>query len=115
MCYRGHAPIASGRITTLTFRLIASKAASRLFDDFQRFDEGKLDEEMFAEAPVLDSWKLVVGWAYALGGVVTGHPRIPDGREVVSSQLFFLDPERAVARTLNGWYRLGLPHGAERN
>ncbi|WP_296022115.1 DUF6634 family protein [uncultured Agrobacterium sp.] len=99
----------------MPFRLTDPNVARRLLDDLHRFADGTLEDDALAEAPLLQSYKLVIGPAYALGGIVSGHPRIPDGREIVSSQLFFLDPERAVARTLNRWYRLGLPHGTERN
>ncbi|QRM56407.1 DUF6634 family protein [Sinorhizobium sp. BG8] len=99
----------------MAFNLIDPHVARRLLDDLRRFSNKELDEEDFAMAPVLRSYRLTLGPAYALSGTVSGHPYIPDGREIVSSQLFFLDSERAVARTLNRWYRLGMPHGSERN
>ncbi|ASY62555.1 hypothetical protein SJ05684_c10990 [Sinorhizobium sojae CCBAU 05684] len=48
-----------------------------------------------------------MGHAFALTGIVQGHPRIDDGRRVVTSQLFYLDPNLGIARTMNRWYRLG--------
>ncbi|WP_440657825.1 DUF6634 family protein [Ensifer adhaerens] len=78
-------------------------------------EAGTVDEAVLAAAPILQFYKLVVGPACALGGVVRGHPHLPDGHEIVSSQLFYLDAERGVARTLNRWYRLGLPDGCAMN
>lgn len=99
----------------MLFRLTDLPVACQLLDDLHRYAEGLLGDDALADAPLLQSYKFVVGPAYALGGIVSGHPRIADGREIVSSQLFFLDPERSVARTRNRWYRLGLPYGLERN
>ncbi|MBB3411903.1 hypothetical protein FHT87_005870 [Rhizobium sp. BK316] len=39
-----------------------------------------------------------------LMGVMSGHPSIKDGPGV-TSELFFLDRERKLARTLSRWYR----------
>lgn len=43
-----------------------------------------------------------------LEGVVEGHPKLGTGREITTSQTFYLDTELGIARTLNRWYRLGV-------
>ncbi|WP_312886747.1 DUF6634 family protein [Rhizobium laguerreae] len=86
-----------------------------LLADFHLANSGGLDPDIVANAPVLENYSLAIGPSYALSGVVSGHPHFADGRHIVTSQLFYLDPERAVARSLSRWYRLGLPHGFQRN
>ncbi|MEA1842969.1 DUF6634 family protein [Agrobacterium tumefaciens] len=58
------------------------------------------------ETPILRNYKPIIGKAFALSGVVSGHPRLADGHEVITSQLFYLDEDRGLARTMNRWYRL---------
>ncbi|NVP57586.1 DUF6634 family protein [Mycoplana rhizolycopersici] len=92
----------------MTFRFDSPATARRLFDDLTQLDDGTLDvSAVLADAPTLSDHKLVLGWAHALSGVVHGHPRLPDGNKVVTSQLFFLDPQLGLALTMNRWYRLG--------
>ncbi|WP_376774331.1 DUF6634 family protein [Rhizobium laguerreae] len=87
----------------------------RLLADFHLTNSGGLDPDIVANAPLLENYSLAIGPSYALSGVVSGHPHLTDGRQIVTSQLFYLDPERVVARTLNRCYRLGLPRGFQRN
>lgn len=68
---------------------------------------------MLANAPLLEEFALVRHSALSLSGIVSGHPRISDGHRCVTTQIFYLDTERGVARSVNRWYRLGRPHGAE--
>ena len=92
----------------MTFRFDSPATTRRLFDDLRRIDDGTLDvPSILADAPTLSDYKLVLGWSHALSGVVHGHPRLQDGHEVVTSQLFYLDPQLGLARTMNRWYRLG--------
>lgn len=93
---------------SLTFRFDNPATAPRLLDDRTRLDDGALDvSSILADAPTLTGHKLVLGWAHALSGVVHGHPRLQNGHEIVTSQLFYLDPQLGLARTMNRWYRLG--------
>lgn len=55
----------------------------------------------------INSWALSQRSVPCLMGRTLGHPAIGDGRPALSSELFYLDPERGVARTLSRWYRLG--------
>lgn len=64
-----------------------------------------------ADAPspavAINSWAL--GWRSVpcLLGRPIGHPSVGDGRACLSSELFYLDPGRGIARTMSRWYRLG--------
>ncbi|QFY60489.1 hypothetical protein FZ934_08630 [Rhizobium grahamii] len=89
-----------------TFQWIDSQTTERLLEDIHRANAGEFEMIDIANAPLLDGYKAVVGHAYALSGIVSGHPRLREGKEIVTSQLFFLDAERGIARTMNRWYRL---------
>ncbi|MVA33950.1 DUF6634 family protein [Agrobacterium vitis] len=92
----------------MTFRFDNPASALRLFDDLRQLDDGTLDiTSVLADAPTLSAHNLVLGWSHALSGVVHGHPRLQDGNKIVTSQLFYLDPQQGFARTMNRWYRLG--------
>ncbi|MGO7904198.1 DUF6634 family protein [Rhizobium leguminosarum] len=42
-----------------------------------------------------------------LVGRTTGHPGITDNRVACTTELFYLDKEHGLARTMSRWYRLG--------
>ncbi|MDK1389979.1 hypothetical protein QN224_32165 [Sinorhizobium sp. 8-89] len=86
---------------------------TRLADDIRKASSERFGPAMLANAPFLDEYGLVRQPALSLTGIVTGHPRISDGHRCLSTQIFYLDLEQGVARTVNRWYRLGRPHGLE--
>jgi hypothetical protein len=60
-------------------------------------------------APLLDSYRpIVTSLGVRLVGHVTGHPELGT-RDVVTSQLWWADPNGAWVRTLSRYYRLGAP------
>lgn len=66
--------------------------------------------EDLAGAPLLEGWCIVVDTPFpVLQGVVTGHPRLPDGHMIATSPLLWLAPDATAARTVSRWYRLGVP------
>lgn len=82
----------------------------RALRDLEQLEAGKLEtSDILAEAPLLENHRLVLGWCHAMKGIVTGHPLFPDRREIVTSQLIYLNPDIGLARTLSRWYRLGTP------
>jgi hypothetical protein len=61
-------------------------------------------------APILDRWILGHRFVPCLTGLSTGHPRlVGENRLVATSDLWMLSEDRAWARTLSMWYRLGRP------
>ncbi len=58
-------------------------------------------------AVAINSWALSQRPVPCLVGRTLGHPSVGDGRPVLSSELFYLDSERGIARTMSRWYRLG--------
>lgn len=93
----------------MNFCLFDPGVGQSLLEDLARLESGHVKDSLLADAPLLNGYRLVPTAAFALEGVVTGHPRLPDGRMIVSSQLCYLDAARGVARTLNRFYRLGRP------
>lgn len=58
-------------------------------------------------APVLDRYAPVLGpLGLQLVGDVTGHPQL-GSRRIVTSQVWFADPQNRWVRTLSRFYRLG--------
>ena len=72
--------------------------------------------------PHLENWAIAGGFVSVyrapdrvtrrLVGVVTGHERLDDGREVTTSELQSIDYEARTARTKNSDYTLGEPDPA---
>lgn len=82
----------------------------RLLRDLEHLDAGTLDvADIMKDAPLLEDHRMALGWCHAMKGIVTGHPLLPDGKEIVTSQLMYLDPDAGLARTLSRWYRIGTP------
>lgn len=75
-----------------------------LVDDLDRFSKY---HEVPTPSATLNSWTVCNVPSLALTGISRGHPLLPDGRLIVSSQLFFLDERLKIARTLSRWYSLG--------
>ncbi|WP_418883819.1 DUF6634 family protein [Allorhizobium ampelinum] len=88
----------------------------RILADLEQLEAGNLDTaHILATAPLLERYRLVLGWSHAMGGIVTGHPLLPDGKEIVTSQLIYLDTSIGLARTLSRWYRVGTPRQQREN
>ncbi len=54
-----------------------------------------------------NTWTLGKRVVPCLVGRALGHPAITDGKAAFSSELFYFDPDRGIARTMSRWYRLG--------
>lgn len=89
------------------FHWLDSEATERLLDDIRRVNDGTFDMGAVADAPTLEGYRVTIGTAYALTGLVSGHPRLTDGKEIVTSQLFYANQDLGICRTMNRWYRLG--------
>ena len=90
----------------MTYEWLDDATVLRLLKDLQKAEAGDFKNLPISDAPVLANYKPVLGNVFALSGTVTGHPRLRDGKEIVTSQLFYLNSEVGVARTMNRWYRL---------
>ena len=79
--------------------------------DMERVRRGVPPEAMAdEEAPILDRWILAQRIVPCLAGLATGHPRlVGENRLIGTSDLWMLSEDRAWARTLSRWYRLGRP------
>ncbi|WP_348647031.1 DUF6634 family protein [Rhizobium leguminosarum] len=90
----------------MIYRWLDGATVVRLLHDLRRVESGELGDFQTGEAPMLGNYRAVIGQAFALKGIVSGHPRLGDGKEIVTSQLFYLNSEIGIARTMNRWYRL---------
>lgn len=90
----------------MTYQWLDEATVLRLLTDLQRVEAGEFEKLPLAGAPLLENYRPVLGNVFALSGIVTGHPRLRDGKEIVTSQLFYLNPELGIARTMSRWYRL---------
>lgn len=88
------------------FQWIDNAATERLLEDIRKANRCEFDASALAAAPLLEHAKIIRGYCYALSGVVSGHPRLEDDKEIVTSQLFWMDEELGVCRSMNRWYRL---------
>lgn len=88
---------------------------SRLVEDLRLAETGPLSAADFPESPILRSHRIIRMSVGMLEGVVEGHPNLSTGREITTSQIFYLDTENGIARTLSRWYRLDVPTSAGRH
>ena len=75
-----------------------------LADDLEYIDRGM---SVISPAVILQEWFLMKRAVPCLVGRTVGHPMIPDRHPACTSELYYFDPDRGVARTLSRWYRLG--------
>lgn len=97
----------------LDYRRITPDFVERLqmlADDCARLaHDSSFVADRLRNAPVLDLYvPLVTPVGLHLVGHVSGHPRL-GSRKIVTSQLWFADPDGMWARTLSRFYLLGRP------
>lgn len=76
----------------------------KLADDLEAIADGSVPDR---PAALITSWDFASRQAPCLVGNTFGHPKIDDGRRAITSEVFYVDPGRCLARTLSRWYRLG--------
>lgn len=82
----------------------------QLIDDLQSLREGKQPApEILDYSPRLYDWNQTTRPAACLEGLVQEHPLLGRNRLIITSDLYYLDPEMRFARTLSRFYRLGKP------
>lgn len=81
----------------------------RLLKDLRRLQEYDIRAiDLSADAPLLMDYVATTRRIPCLEGTVYGHPILPDGRPIFTSELhaYLEDDGQLYARTLNRWYRL---------
>ena len=79
----------------------------RLAVDLRAIAEGRgPTAEDLEDAPLLLNWRGHLVPGLHLIGDVIGHPKLGT-TDIITSQLYWLDPKRGTARTLSRYYRLG--------
>jgi hypothetical protein len=81
---------------------------ARLVEDLRLAETGSLSVLDLSDSPILYSHQIIPLSVGILKGVVEGHPKLGNGREITTSQVFFIDTDLGLARTLSRWYRLGM-------
>ncbi|MGO8141795.1 DUF6634 family protein [Rhizobium leguminosarum] len=76
----------------------------RLADDLEN-----IEQRLRRTVPsvTINDWVVMERSVPCLVGRTTGHPGIIDNRVACTTELFYLDEERGIARTMSRWYRLG--------
>lgn len=85
------------------------KALKALVHDLERLLNGEHpDPKELEDAPLISNWDFDRRDAVCLVGTLIAHPRlgriVPNG---ITSELWYIDPERKYARTFSRFYRLG--------
>jgi hypothetical protein len=86
--------------------------------DFGCYLKGKEPSSLeLQNAPTLENWSTAIGHSgraedhlsllMVLQGSVSGHPSLPDGHVIHTSQVIWFDRNQKWARTWNRLYRLG--------
>lgn len=78
----------------------------RLADDLENVERSLERTERLV---LIKDWAIIKRSVPCLVGRTIGHPDITDNRAACTTELFYLDEERGVARTMSRWYRLGSP------
>lgn len=76
-----------------------------LADDLENAD--RFDDSRVVPAVSIEDWALAKRAVPCLIGQPKGHPTVRDGKPMFSSNLYYLDERRGLARTFSRWYRLG--------
>jgi hypothetical protein len=95
----------------MKFVYTSAEVAQRLSADLRQIEAGSLTIASRDTAPLLEAHQMYSRPTACLSGYVFGHPSLSDGREIMTSQLIYMDTEIGIARTINRWYRLGHPAG----
>ena len=83
-----------------------------LLSDLRRLQESDVKAiDLSSDAPILTDYRMSARRTPCLEGTVYGHPILPDGRPIFTSELHaYLELDgQLYARTLNRWYRLQAP------
>jgi hypothetical protein len=89
--------------------LVEVELIERLLGDLRRLEMGTLRARDLGDAlPSLEGCSLSARRVSCLEGVVFGHPKLPDGERIFTSQVYaFLKYDgQLFGRTENRWYRL---------
>lgn len=72
-------------------------------------DNGRPDDAILRNAPILNRWTMAFAPTACLIGSVSGHPRLGTSPLIHTSELIAIDELAGWARTWSRFYRLGIP------
>lgn len=79
----------------------------KLARDLRAIQAGRLEVDPDTSVELVD-WRLTYRRVLSLTGVSLGHPVIGT-KPIHTSEVFFIDLDRGIARTLSRWYLLTAP------
>jgi hypothetical protein len=98
-----------GRSSTPSITVEDDGRREALFIDLERLAQGwRPDAVTLAAAPLIERWSIVnypKTTELAMQGIVSGHPRLPDG-PVMTSPIYAADLSAGWIRTQGRFYRL---------
>lgn len=97
----------------MRIKFAPAEALAPLVDDLRLVEAGRFNAINLRDAPILYSHRILPLSVGMLSGIVEGHPRLGSGRKITTSQVFYIDTEVGVARTMSRWYRLHVGDGKE--
>jgi hypothetical protein len=71
-------------------------------------------DEMRLQSVEISHWFLSATPVLTISGMAQGHPKLGT-RPIATSQVFYINTETGLVRTLNHWYRLGVPMESSRS
>lgn len=85
----------------MKFAYMSADGAQRLSADLRVVETGSLTIKSLDTAPLLEVHQMFSRRIACLSGFVFGHPSLPDGREIMTSQLIYMDTGIGIARAIN--------------
>lgn len=89
------------------FGMPRTEVVRRLLDLADDLDQTAKRDDIGASSVAIYDWALTKRAVPCLIGRAKGHPTIQDGHPLFTSELYYLDQERGIARTLSRWYQPG--------
>ncbi|MDO9441178.1 MAG: hypothetical protein Q7T73_09840 [Beijerinckiaceae bacterium] len=85
-----------------------------LFDSLLAGPPHPSQQALIEQAGKINNWRVMIwdGPPQSMGffGEIEGDPRFPDGKEIATSNVVWVDHKLRWIRTRNSFYRLGPPH-----
>lgn len=90
----------------MRIRFAPAEALASLVEDLRLIEAGRVDGIDLRNAPILHDHRILSLSVAMLAGIVEGHPRLSAGQKITTSQVFYIDTDLGIARTMSRWYRL---------
>lgn len=96
------------------FSFLSAGVAQKLFPDLRLVETGAQRPLALDSARIPQECLMYPHTTASPLGYAFGHPTLDDYRQIMSSQLIYVDSEVGIARTVHRWYPPGHPAGSGR-